>query len=59
MKATKEELKAILNEAIFNKMQLDKELIYLEEISQRLTREYNKINSLIGDTKNRLKKYAS
>jgi len=58
MKATKEELQAILTEALFNKTQLDKELIYLEEISQRLTNEYNKICSLIGDTKNRLKKYA-
>jgi len=59
MKATKEELEDILGIALEDKQFLDEQLLTLEEDIKVLTKEYNRINSLIGDTKNRLKKYAS
>ncbi len=55
MKPSKDELTIILNGLLLEKEALDKQLSALSVKSDYLTQEYNRVNSLIGDTKNRIK----
>ncbi len=55
MKPSKDELTIILNGLLLEKEALDIQLMTLSVKSDYLTQEYNRVNSLIGDTKNRIK----
>ncbi len=58
-KSTKDELQTELDVLLKEKCALDWRLLSLERQSIALTCEYNIVNSLIGDARNRLEKYAS